>query len=197
MASVVLAFICYIVSGNGGESGGVDTTSLVNTGIDTPLSRVTEEARPMWNWIVSNENYLETYHSIFDPLISGYFEVGKFESEIDSLYEMIYLYVEKDPSAFYSADEFTTAYKTMKQFCLLRAESIRLQLNGNLSTKSNEQDSSNQVDVSEISIRSMGSQGGGREDSAGGFSTMPQMNIPSMPNQENNSQSATPTESDK
>ena len=184
-------------SGNGGESGGVDTTSLVNTGIDTPLSGVTEEARPMWNWIVSNENYLETYHSIFDSLISGYFESGKFESEIDSLYEMLYPYVEKDPSAFYSADEFTTAYKTMKEFCLLRAESIRLQLNGNLSTKSDEQDSSNQVDASGINIRSMGSQGGGREDSAGGFGNMPQMNIPSMPNQENNSQSATPTEPDK
>lgn len=184
-------------SGNGGESGGVDTTSLVNTGIDTPLSGVTEEARPMWNWIVSNENYLETYHSIFDSLISGYFESGKFESEIDSLYEMLYPYVEKDPSAFYSADEFTAAYKTMKEFCLLRAESIRLQLNGNLSTKSDEQDSSNQVDASGINIRSMGSQGGGREDSAGGFGNMPQMNIPSMPNQENNSQSATPTEPDK
>lgn len=184
-------------SGNGGESGGVDTTSLVNTGIDTPLSGVTEEARPMWNWIVSNENYLETYHSIFDSLINGYFESGKFESEIDSLYEMLYPYVEKDPSAFYSADEFTAAYKTMKEFCLLRAESIRLQLNGNLSTKSDEQDSSNQVDASGINIRSMGSQGGGREDSAGGFGNMPQMNIPSMPNQENNSQSATPTEPDK
>ncbi|MGN0340931.1 MAG: CotH kinase family protein [Lachnospira sp.] len=184
-------------SGNGGESGGVDTTSLVNTGIDTPLSGVTEEARPMWNWIVSNENYLEIYHSIFDSLISCYFESGKFESEIDSLYEMLYPYVEKDPSAFYSADEFTTAYKTMKQFCLLRAESIRLQLNGNISTKSDEQESSNQVDASGINIRSMGSQGGGREDGAGGFGNMPQMNIPSMPNQENNSQSATPTEPDK
>ena len=184
-------------SGNGGESGGSDATSLVNTGIDTPLSGVTEEARPMWNWIISNENYLETYHSIFDSLISGYFESGKFEAEIDSLYEMLYPYVEKDPSAFYSADEFTTAYKTMKEFCLLRAESIRLQLNGNLSTKSDEQDSSNQVDASGINIRSMGSQGGGREDSVGGFGNMPQMNIPSMPNQENNSQSDTPTEPDK
>lgn len=184
-------------SGNGGESGGSEATSLVNTGIDTPLSGVTEEERPMWNWIVSNEKYLETYHSIFDSLISGYFESGKFESEIDSLYEMLYPYVEKDPSAFYFADEFTAAYKTMKEFCLLRAESIRLQLNGNLSTKSDEQDLSNQVDASGINIRSMGSQGGGREDSAGSFGNMPQMNIPSMPNQENNSQSATPTEPDK
>ena len=150
-------------SGNGGEAGDSDSTSLVNTGIDTPLSGVTEEARPMWNWIVSNEKYLETYYSIFDSLISGYFESGKFETEIDSLYKMLYPYVEKYPSAFYSADEFTTAYETMKQFCLLRAESIRLQLNGNLSTKSDEQDSSNQVDASGINIQSMGSQGKGRE----------------------------------
>lgn len=38
-------------SGNGGESGGSEATSLVITGIDTPLSGVTEEARPMWKKI--------------------------------------------------------------------------------------------------------------------------------------------------
>lgn len=151
-----------------------------------------EDAVQAWSLLHSDEVDRE-----FDSLISGYFESGKFEAEIDSLYEMLYPYVEKNPSAFYSADEFTTAYKTMKEFCLLRAESIRLQLNGNLSTKSDEQDSSNQVDASGINIRSMGSQGGGREDSVGGFGNMPQMNIPSMPNQENNSQSDTPTEPDK
>lgn len=42
-----------------------------------------------------------------------------------------------------------------------------------------------------------GEQNKGREGSVGGFGNMPQMNIPSMPNQENNSQSDTPTEPDK
>ena len=148
----------------GGFSGNQDATSLVNKGIETPLSGTTDDARPMWGWILKDENYLKTYKSVYDSLISGYFESGKFESEIDALYKMLYPYIEKDPSAFYTADEFTKAYENLKQFCLLRAKSIRLQLDGELSTKDDEQDASKKVDASSIDISSMGSQGGGPSD---------------------------------
>lgn len=44
----------------GGEKGGSSgATSLVNTGIDTPLSGSQESDRPMWSWIASSEEYLE------------------------------------------------------------------------------------------------------------------------------------------
>ena len=135
-----------------------DATSLINTGIDTPLSGTTADSRPMWKWIVSNDEYLEQYHSAFETLISEYFETGKFEEEIDALYEMLLPYVEKDPTAFYTADEFTQAYKTLKETCLLRAESIRLQLDGKLSTNSDEQSSEDLVDASGINIKDMGDQ---------------------------------------
>ena len=135
-----------------------DATSLINIGIDTPLSGTTADSRPMWNWIVSNDEYLEQYHSAFKTLISEYFESGRFEEETDALYEMLLPYVEKDPTAFYTADEFTQAYKTLKETCLLRAESIRLQLDGKLSTNSDEQSSEDLVDASGINIKDMGDQ---------------------------------------
>lgn len=135
-----------------------DATSLINIGIDTPLSGTTADSRPMWNWIVSNDEYLEQYHSAFKTLISEYFESGRFEEETDALYEMLLPYVEKDPTAFYTADEFTQAYKTLKETCLLRAESIRLQLDGKLSTNSDEQSSEERVDASGINIKDMGDQ---------------------------------------
>lgn len=44
----------------GGEKGGSSgAMSLVNTGIDTPLSGSQESDRPMWSWIASSEEYLE------------------------------------------------------------------------------------------------------------------------------------------
>ncbi|SDB28272.1 CotH kinase family protein [Butyrivibrio sp. INlla16] len=46
----------------GGKEGETDATSLINTGIDSPLSGTAEDARPMWSWIVSNEEYPEKYH---------------------------------------------------------------------------------------------------------------------------------------
>ena len=142
----------------GGKDGGADATSLINTGIDSPLSGASEKDRPMWSWITSSEEYLQKYHEAFEKLISEYFESGEFEKEIDALYEMLLPYIEKDPTAFYTAEEFTTAYETLKETCMLRAQSIRLQLDGKLSTVSNEQDAESQVDASSISIKAMGEQ---------------------------------------
>ena len=142
----------------GGKDGETDATSLINTGIDSPLSGASEEDRPMWSWITSSEEYLQKYHEAFGTLIGEYFESGEFEKEIDALYEMLLPYIEKDPTAFYSAEEFTTAYETLKETCLLRAQSIRLQLDGELSTDSDEQDAESRVDASSISIKAMGVQ---------------------------------------
>ena len=155
-----LAFGAFVNSGQ----GMTDATSIINYGIDSPLSGTTEEERPMWNWIASNEEYLEKYHLIYDELLENYFESGEFEQEITRVYEMIKPYVEKDTSAFYSVEEFESAYETLKEFCLLRSESIRLQLNGELATITTEQNEENMVDASQINIQDMGSQNMGNQD---------------------------------
>ena len=137
-----------------------NATSLVNVGIDSPLSGANESSRPMWAWIAENDQYTSQYHEALNSLVSGYFESGDFEKEIDALYEMLLPYVQKDPSAFYTADEFTEAYKTLKEFCLLRAQSVRAQLEGSLATTTSGQNAADQVDASAISVDAMGKQGG-------------------------------------
>lgn len=144
----------------GGFQGDSDATSAVNRAIDSPLSGTTEENRPLWNVIVSNKTYLETYHRYYSELLSQFFDSGKCSEEIDRVYNMIRSYVEKDPSAFYSADAFDTAVKTLKAFCEKRAESIGKQLSGALGSTTDTQKAEDKVDASSLTLSDMGSQGG-------------------------------------
>ena len=152
----------------GGFGGGSNATELINTGIDSPLNGSSEESRPMWAWIAADEDYTDQYHKVYDELLSKYFESGDFSSEFDALYALLRPYVENDPSAFYTLEEFDTAAATLKQFCLLRAESIRAQLNGTLATKTSEQNTADRIDASSVNISSMGSHGGGQGGIPGG-----------------------------
>lgn len=154
-----LAFGAFMnQGGKSDDSSAFDSTTIVNYGIDTPLFGAENSDRPMWSWIAENDEYLEEYHEVFGELLENYFESGEFETEIEQLYNMILPYVEQDATAFYSADEFKTAYSTLKSFCLERAESIRLQLDGKLSADSSEQNDGDKVDASDINIDDMGTQ---------------------------------------
>lgn len=144
-----LAFGNFMGGGNG------STTDLVNRGIDTPLSGSSEEERPMWSFIVNNENYLNYYHERFNDFLY-YFESGEFEKEFDRVSEMIAPWVEKDPSSFYTYEEHLEGVTNLKQFILKRAESVRKQLDGLLSTKSSEQKDEDKVDASDIKTSGMG-----------------------------------------
>ena len=148
---------------------GSDATSLINTGIDTPLSGSTTDSRPMWAWIANNEEYLQKYHEVYDELLKNYFENGAYEAEIDRVYNMIKPYVESDATAFFTAEEFEKACESLKTFCKLRSESIRKQLDGTLSASTSEQKSEDQVDASGLNVKDMGSQGG--RDGKGGMNS--------------------------
>jgi hypothetical protein len=117
------------------------------------------ENRPMWSWIVKDKSYLGNYHEHMNNLIVEYFESGRFEKEIMQLYEMITPYVEKDDASFFTVKEYQAGYQALKAFCLKRAESIRFQLNGQLSTITSEQVKESRVDASDISLVDMGAQG--------------------------------------
>ncbi|NLH62565.1 MAG: spore coat protein CotH [Erysipelotrichaceae bacterium] len=157
-----LAFGAFM-NQNGGSTSS-DATYIVNYGIDSPLNGASEADRPMWSWISSNDTYLQKYHEVMKNLITAYFDAGKFEEQINAVYEMILPYVEKDTNGFYDAEEFKTAFSTLKTFCKKRAESISLQLNGSLSTITDEQTDSAKIDASDISISDMGTQSGAGTD---------------------------------
>lgn len=147
-----------------GESTAIDTaTQMVNFPIDTPVSGTTLEQRPLLNQLLSNEEYLEMYHQLFEEFVTEYFNSGVFEEFYDKTISLISPYVEKDPTAFCEYDEFVQASEVLKEFCLLRSESIEKQVDGAIPTTDTEQVAtsySGLVDASHLDTSVMGSQGG-------------------------------------
>ena len=147
---------------NGSREDNVTVSSvndIINYGIDTPLMGASEEDRPMWSWIKSDEEYLNRYHERFDKLVI-YLVSEEFNNEMDRIYDMIYPYVENDPSAFYNIDEFKKGFETLRSFVELRSESIRKQLDGMLSAVTEEQSEDEKVEAGDLSINDMGSHEG-------------------------------------
>ncbi len=147
----------------GGFQGGSDATSAVNYPIDSPVSGGTVKSRPMLAWIFESEKYTELYHQYFAEFIESYFTSGKFTEEIDSVKAMISPYVESDPTKFCTYEEFEKGIDTLKEFCLLRAESIAGQLDGTIPATNDAQNENNEtlIDASHISVSDMGSMGRG------------------------------------
>ena len=129
-----------------GTFQGTNASSAVNDDIDKVLSD-----RPMQAWIFSDEAYSNRYYDLYAQLL----EQVNVQSIINNAYGLIAPYVEKDPTAFCTYEEFEAGVQTLKEFCRLRAESVRLQLAG----------STEIVDTGELNLSNMGTMGGGR----GGF----------------------------
>lgn len=155
----------------GGFVGGSDATTMVNYPIDTPVSGGTVDSRPMLAWIFNNEEYTELYHEYFQEFIDQYFTSGYFDEMMASLKSLISSYIENDPTAFCTYEEWETGFDTLVEFCDLRAQSVQGQLDGTIPSTSDGQseDSSSLIDASSISINAMGEMniggmGGGQGD---------------------------------
>ncbi len=137
-----------------GTFGGGNATSTVNTPIDSPVSGGSSD-RPMLNWIFENEEYTEQYHQYFAEFLGGV----DIQGIINQAYELIRPYVEKDPTAFFTYEEFEQGMDTLRRFCELRSESISVQLENGETTENG-----NYVDASDITLSDMGSMAGGGFD---------------------------------
>lgn len=131
-----------------GTFQGGNAQSTINTPIDSPISGGSSDDRPMWNWIVANKEYTELYHQYFVELLNRV----DIDALIENTHDLIKTYVEKDPTAFYSYEEFETGVDTMRRFCSLRSKSISMQL-ANGETVNN----MGYVDGSGITLSDMGS----------------------------------------
>ncbi len=159
-----------------GTFSGSDATKAVNEPIDSPVSGGSMEDRPMIAWIFADEKYTEMYHEYFAEFLATCFTSGYFEELVDSTSELITPYVEKDPTKFCTIEEFEKGVAAIREFCLLRAESVRGQLAGTIPSTSEAQatDRSMLIDASTISLSDMGDMGdtmGGGKDGGpdGGF----------------------------
>lgn len=142
----------------GGFMGAQDATALINYPIDTPVSGGTVDSRPMLAWILSNDEYTRLYHQYFAEFISSYFDSGVFSSELERVQVLIAPYVEKDPTSFCTYEDFQNGVAALKDFCLLRAQSVSGQLDGSIPSTSDEQakNASALVDGSNVNISDMG-----------------------------------------
>ena len=147
-----------------------NANSAVNDPLDSPVSGGMED-RPMIRWIFENEEYTEAYHTYFAEFIAEFFDTGKLTELIDSTAELIAPYVEKDPTKFCTYEEFETGVATIREFCLLRAESVSGQLDGTIPSTSEGQsaNSSALIDTTGITLSDMGTMNMGHGDG-----TMPQ-----------------------
>ena len=125
--------------------------------------------RPMVSFIFLNQDYTDRYHELYYEFIT----TVDIQGIIDNAYNLIKDYVKKDPSAWYTYDEFELGVETLKKVNELRVQSVYGQLAGTIpSTKSGQQaDKSTLIDASGITISDMGSQmntGNGPGHSMGG-----------------------------
>ncbi len=161
---------------NGQAETTTDTaTTLVNYPIDTPMLAGSTDDKPMIAWIFDNEEYLSRYHEVFAEYME-YFNSGKFAEMYDNAISLISSYVEKDPSAFCTYEDFQKGSAALREFCLLRAESISGQLDGTIASTSGEQTATSNagfVDASSIDIESMGSNSMGFGRARGSENLMP------------------------
>jgi spore coat protein CotH len=150
----------------GGFESSSSATSLVNYPIDTPVSGGSVDSRPMLAWIFADEEYTEQYHRYFSEFINTCLDSASFSEWIDGVKSLIAPYVESDPTKFCTYEEFETGIDTLKEFCLLRAQSIRGQLEGSIaSTSEGQSEEENLIDAGGLSVSAMGSMhaGGGMD----------------------------------
>lgn len=163
-----------------GTFQGGDAGNEVNAPIDTPVSG--GDSRPMVDWIFDSQEYTALYHQYFQEFL----ETVDIAGLIDTAAELIAPYVEKDPTRFYTYEEFETGVETLRTFCRLRSESIAGQLAGTIPSTENGQaaDASALVDASSITLSDMGTMdqggfgGGERPSPPGGSPEQPDAQPP-------------------
>ena len=135
-----------------------DAEILINYPVFTPAEGSVMKNRPLYHNLMQQEEYFTLYQKYFDQLISEYFESGCFEAWTEKTFQMISPYVEKDPTAFCSYDDFCLAAETLEQVCRLRARSVRQQLDGEIpATLSGQAEHpEKKVDVSSVRLEDLG-----------------------------------------
>lgn len=92
--------------GFGGQGGGQNSTALA---IDQPVSGTTLEQRPLLGKLLAVDQYKEQYHAYIKELIEGPFALDKMQVEIQRIADMIRPHLEKDPTKFFTMEQFEAA----------------------------------------------------------------------------------------
>lgn len=146
----------YNYSFGGFQSGSAST--VVNFPIDTPVSGVTLEDRPLFARLLANEEYKAKYHQYLQEIVDGYFANGKWEAKVSQINSLIAEYVKNDTSAFCTYDEYEKAVPALIKLGELRAESIAGQLDGSVpaTTAAQKEQPEALIDTEGLNLRDLG-----------------------------------------
>ncbi|MGF6352751.1 spore coat protein CotH [Paenibacillus sp. 4624] len=141
----------------GGFQAG-SASDVVNLAIDTPLSGVTMEERPILSKLLEVPEYKEKYHDYLQEIVDGYFANGKFEQTVQTLDNLITDYVRNDATAFVTYDKYKEAVAELTKLGTLRAESIQGQLAGTIPSTTEGQKASTDtlIDASSVDLTKLG-----------------------------------------
>lgn len=174
----------------GGFQGGT-ASSMINFPIDTPVSGVTMESRPLINKLLEVDKYKEKYHQYLQEIVDGYFKSGLYEETITNLDNMINEYIKNDSTSFTTYEAYTKSLDILKRIGTLRAESIEGQLKGTIPSTTEGQSLNKAALISDegINLSDLGSFMGGGGNMGGdrpnqGFDNSEMPNMPNFENRE-------------
>jgi hypothetical protein len=104
----------------------------INFPIDTPLSDIEMEDRPIINVLFQNEDYLNQYHEYLQEIVDNYLNEEAISQKIAEIDNLINDYVKNDATAFYGYDAYTEAIVEFEKLLIARSESIAGQLDGSI-----------------------------------------------------------------
>jgi hypothetical protein len=145
-------------------------SSVVNFPIDTPVSGVSMEDRPLINKLLEVPEYKDKYHEYLQQIVDGYFVSGVFAETVMELDAKINKYVKNDVSAFVAYEEYEASLPVFIELGTLRAQSIDGQLNGTIPSTTDGQNSDTDalLDASGINLSALGNMMGGGDRGEGG-----------------------------
>lgn len=148
----------------GGMGGGNDASGVVNAAIDDAFS-----ITGFFDALMENETYHAQFYAYMRQLAERYVQDGGFDAFYSRVRGQIDELVKSDPTAFYTAEEYETAAKTLYQVVTLRAESVLGQVEGTIpSTDAAQRASDALIDASGIDISVMGTMNAGGGMGGGG-----------------------------
>jgi spore coat protein H len=128
---------------NGFDGSGLTDLEATEYLIDEPVTGEMSKY-PLIEAIFKNEEYVEKYHEYLETLSEGYLEEDNLNEKVLAVYGMIKDYVETDPTAFYSYDEFENALfndednnLSLLSFAKKRVVNVAQQLSGDISSSNN------------------------------------------------------------
>lgn len=120
-----------IPANNGAQAANTAPASGTALLIDEPTQGALAE-RPLVAKLLAVDAYKEKYHDIIKEAIGGYLSEESFSARVNQLNQMISAYVEQDPTAFYSYEEYQQGVTQLVATNAKQVDNIAQQLAGTI-----------------------------------------------------------------